>query len=262
MKLLSIDLETFSSEDLRKTGVYRYCKAPDFAILLFGYSVDGGPVQVVDLACGEKIPPEILAALEDDEVTKWAWNAQFERVCLSKYLGLPQGEYLAPSFWRCSMVWAAYMGLPLSLEGAGAVLGPEKQKLSEGKDLIHYFCTPCNPTKANGGRIRNLPEHDPDKWSRFKAYNLRDVEVEMQIQQRLSKFPVPDFVWDEYHIDQEINDRGIRVDREFVQQTVEIDQRSRSRLLELMKEITNLENPNSVQQMAGWRTVGAGHLQK
>ena len=252
MKYISIDLETFSSQDLRKTGVYRYCEAPDFAILLFGYSVDGGPVQVVDLACGEKIPPEILAALEDDEVTKWAWNAQFERVCLSKFLDLPQSEYLDPSSWRCSMVWTAYMGLPLSLEGAGAVLGPEKQKLSEGKDLIHYFCIPCNPTKTNGGRTRNLPEHDLEKWSRFKAYNLRDVEVEMQIQQRLSKFPVPDFVWDEYHIDQEINDRGIWVDTGFVRQAVEIDQRSRSRLLELMKEITNLDNPNSVQQMKTW----------
>lgn len=255
MKSLSIDLETFSSEDLRKTGVYRYCEAPDFAVLLFGYSVDGGPVQVVDLASGEKIPQEILFALEDENVTKWAYNAQFERVCLSRYLGLPQGEYLNPSSWCCSMVWVAYMGLPLSLESAGAVLGLEKQKLSEGKELIRYFCTPCNPTKTNGGRTRNLPEHDSEKWSRFKAYNLRDVEVEMQIQQKLSRFPVPESVWEEYHIDQEINDRGIRVDREFVRQAVDINQRSRSQLLELMKEITNLDNPNSVQQMKEWLTA-------
>lgn len=252
MKTLSVDLETFSPINLQKAGVYRYCEAEDFTVLLFGYSMDGGTVQVVDLARGETVPPEVLAALEDKSVTKWAFNAQFERVCLSKYLGLPEGEYLDPESWRCSMVWSAYLGLPLSLEGAGAVLGLEKQKLSEGKDLIRYFCTPCNPTKANGGRTRNLPEHDLTKWERFKAYNLRDVEAEMQIQQKLQRFPVPEAVWEEYHIDQEINDRGIRVDMDFVQRAVELDQRSRSRLLGLMQKITNLENPNSVQQMKEW----------
>ena len=192
INILEIDIESFSDVDLSKAGVYRYSESPNFEILLFGYSVDGGDVKVVDLACGEKIPAEIVSALEDETVEKWAYNAQFERICLSRYLGLPDGEYLAPSSWKCSMVWAAYLGLPQSLENVGAVLGLEKQKLSEGKDLIRYFCVPCKPTKTNGGRTRNLPEHDREKWERFKAYNLRDVEAEMQIQQRLVKFPMPD----------------------------------------------------------------------
>ena len=212
MKQISIDLETFSSANLVKCGVYKYVEAPDFTILLFGYSVDGGPVKVIDLACGERIPPDIIRALQDDSVIKWAFNAQFERICLSRFLGKSTGDYLDPSSWRCSMVWSAYMELPLSLEGVGAVLGLEKQKLSEGKDLIRYFCVPCAPTNSNGGRTRNLPHHNIEKWTLFKKYNIRDVEVEMQIQQKLSKFPVPDFVWDEYHLDQEINDRGICVD--------------------------------------------------
>jgi len=245
---LSIDLETFSDVDLSKCGVYKYASSPNFEILLFGYSVDGGDVKVVDVVCGEKIPADIIAALSDDSVTKWAFNAMFERVCLSNYLG----EWLEPESWKCSMVWSATLGLPLSLENVGAVLGLEKQKLSEGKDLIRYFCVPCKPTKANGGRTRNLPEHDRKKWERFKAYNLRDVEAEMQIQQRLSKFPVPDSVWEEYWQDQEINDRGIGVDMEMVAQAIAIDGRSKSELSAAMKELTELENPNSVQQMKQW----------
>lgn len=248
MKTLSLDLETFSDVDLSKCGVYKYASSPNFEILLFGYSVDGGEVQVVDLACGEEISAKIIAALSDEDVTKWAFNAMFERVCLSNYLG----EWLEPEGWHCTMVWSATLGLPLSLENVGAALGLEKQKLTEGKDLIRYFCVPCKPTKANGGRTRNLPETDKKKWERFKAYNLRDVEAEMQIQQRLSKFPVPDFVWEEYWLDQEINDRGIGVDMELVRQAIAIDERSKSELSAAMKELTELENPNSVQQMKQW----------
>ena len=252
MKNIEIDIETFSSVNLAKSGVYCYVEAPDFEIMLFGYSVDGGDVIVVDLASGETLPQEIHDALEDETVTKWAFNAQFERICLSRFLGYPTGEYLDPESWKCSMVWSAYMGLPLSLEGVGAVLGLEKQKLTEGKDLIRYFCVPCNPTKANGQRTRNLPSDAPDKWERFKAYNIRDVEAEMQIQERLVKFPVPDMVWDEYHLDQEINDRGIMVDMPFVEQCIEIDRVSHDSLTAAMQELTSLDNPNSVVQMKGW----------
>lgn len=252
MQTLSIDLETFSSQLLAKTGVYRYVESPDFEILLFAYCVDGGPVQQIDLACGEKIPSEILSALEDETVTKWAFNANFERICLSRFLGYPTGDYLEPDSWKCSMVWAAYMGLPLSLEGVGAVLGLEKQKLTEGKDLIKYFCQPCAPTKSNGQRTRNLPEHAADKWLAFKRYNIRDVETEMSIQARLSKYPVPDSVWEEYHLDQEINDRGVGLDMELVRQAIQMDGRSRSELTQAMKELTSLDNPNSVQQMKQW----------
>ena len=268
MKNLEIDIETYSSVSLQKCGVYKYAESPDFEILLFGYSVDGSPVTTVDLACGEEIPEDVIDALTNDAVTKWAFNAQFERVCLSRYLS-DQGvsldpfydrnplsvecaRFLNPESWKCSMVWSAYMGLPLSLEGVGAVLGLEKQKLSEGKDLIRFFSVPCNPTKANGGRTRNLPEHDPEKWARYKAYNIRDVETEMQIQEKLAKFSVPDEVWDEYHIDQEINDRGIRMDMPFVKQALAIDAVSRERLTESMKDLTDLENPNSVAQMKSW----------
>ena len=254
METLSCDLETYSSEDLRKCGVYRYCEAPDFEILLFAYSVDGGEVQLADLASGEKLPREIIKAVTDDSVIKWAWHANFERVCLSRYLrdlGLLTG-YLNPEGWRCDMVWAATLGLPFSLEGAGAVLGLDKQKLTEGKELIRYFCKPCSPTQANSGRTRNLPCHAPDKWEMFKRYNIRDVETEMGIQQRLSKFPVPDFVWEEYHLDQEINDRGVKIDMELVRQAIAIDERSRNKLISAMREFTQLENPNSVQQMKGW----------
>lgn len=248
MKSVSIDIESYSDVDLSKCGVYKYASSPAFEFLLFGYAVDGGAVQVVELASGEKIPAEIIAALSDASVTKWAFNAMFERVCLSNYLG----EWLEPEGWRCSMVWSAYMGLPLSLEKVGAVLGLEKQKLAEGKDLIRYFCVPCKATKTNGGRTRNLPEHDREKWERFKAYNLRDVETEMQIQQRLSKFPVLDDLWEEYRLDQEINDRGIGVDMELVRQAIAMDTRSRERLAAAMQELTDLENPNSVQQMKQW----------
>ena len=254
METLSCDLETYSSEDLRKCGVYRYCEAPDFEILLFAYSVDGGEVQLADLASGEKLPREIIKAVTDDSVIKWAWHANFERVCLSRYLrdlGLLTG-YLNPEGWRCDMVWAATLGLPFSLEGAGAVLGLDKQKLTEGKELIRYFCKPCSPTQANSGRTRNLPCHAPDKWEMFKRYNIRDVEAEMGIQQRLSKFPVPDFVWEEYHLDQEINDRGVKIDMELVRQAIAIDERSRNELISAMREFTQLENPNSVQQMRVW----------
>lgn len=252
MKTLSIDIETYSDVQLPKTGVYRYCESDNFEILLFAYSIDSQPVQVVDLACGETIPEEIIAALEDDTVIKWAFNAAFERICLSRFLGYPTGTYLSPESWRCSMIWAATMGLPLSLEGVGAVLGLEKQKLTEGKDLIKYFCQPCAATKANGGRTRNRHFHAPDKWEAFKRYNIRDVETEMGIQHKLRKFPVPDEVWEEYHIDQEINDRGVRLDMELVQQAIAMDTRSREELTAAMKDMTALENPNSVQQMKQW----------
>lgn len=222
--------------------------SPTFEVLLFGYAVDGGDVCVVDLACGEQIPEEVISALSDTSVTKWAFNAMFERVCLSNFLG----EWLEPEGWHCTMVWSATLGLPLSLESAGAALGLEKQKLTEGKDLIRYFCVPCRPTKANGGRTRNRPEHAPEKWERFKAYNLRDVETEMQIQKRLSNFPVPDAIWEEYHLDQEINDRGIGVDMELVRQAIAMDTRSRERLTDVLQELTGVENPNSVQQMKQW----------
>ncbi len=248
MRSISIDIETFSDVDLSKCGVYKYASSPNFEILLFGYSVDGGDVRVVDLCQGEEIPKEIQEALSDESVTKWAFNAMFERVCLSNYLG----EWLEPESWKCTMVWSATLGLPLSLENVGAVLGLEKQKLTEGKELIRYFCVPCKPTRVNGGRTRNLPEHDREKWVRFKAYNLRDVEAEMQIQKRLSKFPVPDFVWEEYWQDQEINDRGIRVDMEMVAKAIAMDGRSKSELSAAMQELTELENPNSVQQMKQW----------
>lgn len=252
MRGISIDIETYSSVDLAKSGVYRYTESPDFAILLFGYSVDGGEIQVVDLACGETIPPQVMAALTDEDVMKWAFNAQFERICLSKWLGLPFGRYFNPKSWRCTMVWSAYMGLPLSLEGTGIVLGLEKQKLTEGKDLIRYFSMPCKPTVSNEGRTRNLPNHAPDKWAAFKAYNLRDVEAEVAIQQRLTKFPVPEDVWEEYHLDQEINDRGVALDMDLVNQAINIDSRSRSELIVMMRELTELDNPNSVVQMKQW----------
>ena len=265
---LSIDVETFSDVDLKKCGVYKYAESPDFEILLFGVSVDGGEATVYDLASGDTVPEEIIQALADDSVIKWAYNASFERVCISVWLrrNYPQyfssysieddtvRNYLDPSSWRCSLVWGAYMGLPLSLEGIGKVLKLENQKMAEGKALIRYFCVPCKPTKANGGRTRNLPEHDPVKWSTFIAYNKRDVETEMEIQQKLSKFPVPDFLWEEYHLDQEINDRGIQLDMALVEQAIAIDERSREELSAKMRQLTALENPNSVQQMKEWLT--------
>ena len=252
MKTLEIDIETFSSVNLSKSGVYRYCESPDFEILLFAYSIDGGDVKVVDLAMGEKLPQNILNALSDPHIIKSAFNANFERICLSRFLGLPTGEYLNPTSWRCSMIWSAYMGLPLSLESVGRVLGLEKQKLKEGKDLIRYFCTPCKPTISNGKRTRNHPYHDLDKWSAFKEYNKRDVETELEIQMKLSKFPVPEQIWNEYHLDQEINDRGVLLDLDFIKNAIEIDDYSRTKLIDEMKALTNLDNPNSVQQLKGW----------
>lgn len=268
MKTISIDIESFSDINLAKCGVYKYAESPAFEILLFGYAVDGGEVQVIDLAQGEPIPEEILDALTDESVTKWAFNASFERVCLSRYLrdlgrsidpfhdhhslSTETAQFLNPAGWKCSMIWSAYMGLPLSLEGVGAVLKLGSQKMKEGKDLIRYFCVPCKPTKTNGGRTRNLPFHVPEKWATFKSYNKRDVEVEMVIQQRLHHYPVPEQIWDEYHIDQEINDRGIAVDKELVRQAVAIDAMSREHLMAALKEKTGLENPNSVLQMRSW----------
>ena len=266
IKEMSIDLETYSDVDISKCGAYKYAESDNFEILLFGVSIDSGEVQVFDLACGDTIPDDILAALSDDTVTKWAFNANFERICLSNWLRKhhpahfkgysipedPASKYLDPASWKCTMIWSAYMGLPLSLEGVGAVLKLQDQKMKEGKDLIKYFCCPCKPTKINGGRTRNLPEHAPDKWENFKAYNKRDVEVEMAIKQRLSKFPVPDFVWDEYHLDQEINDRGIMLDMNVVENAIAFDEKSKSELMISMQNITNLDNPNSVVQMKQW----------
>ena len=250
MKTLSIDIETYSPEPLAKCGVYRYCQAPEFEVLLFGYSVDSGPVQVVDLAAGERIPADVLAALTDPAVSKWAFNAQFERVCLSRYLGYPVGRYLDPDSWYCTMVWSATLGLPLSLEGVGAVLGLEKQKLKEGKDLVRYFCTPAKA--KDGSAFRRLPTDAPEKWISFKAYNLRDVETEMSIQQKLSRFPVSPEEWDNYHLDQRINDRGILLDRTLVTQAIRCDERFKRTHLEQARSVTGLENPNSPAQLKAW----------
>ena len=264
MKNLSVDLETFSSVNLGKCGVYKYAESDDFEILLFGYSVDGSEVQVVDLAQGETIPEVVLSALTDETVTKWAFNAQFERVCLSRYLrdkginvnpgqtGKSEGLFLNPSSWHCTMIWSATLGLPMSLENVGTVLGLDKQKLTEGKNLIKYFCLPCNPTKVNGGRTRNKYFHDKEKWELFKSYNKRDVEVEMSIQEKLSRFPVPDFLWQEFYLDQTINDRGIEIDSLFVESAIKLDLEVKTHLMSELKHITGLENPNSVLQMRSW----------
>lgn len=261
---LSVDLETFSSVDLKKCGVYKYAESDDFEILLFGYSVDGSEVQVVDLAQGETIPEVVLSALTDETVTKWAFNAQFERVCLSRYLrdkgiNVNPGQtvkseslFLNPSSWHCTMIWSATLGLPMSLESVGTVLGLDKQKLTEGKNLIKYFCLPCNPTKVNGGRTRNKYFHDKEKWELFKSYNKRDVEVEMSIQEKLSRFPVPDFLWQEFYLDQEINDRGIGIDSLFVESAIKLDLEVKTHLVDELKRVTGLENPNSVLQMRSW----------
>ena len=264
MENLSVDLETFSSVNLGKCGVYKYAESDDFEILLFGYSVDGSEVKVVDLAQGETIPEVVLSALTDETVTKWAFNAQFERVCLSRYLrdkginvnpgqtGKSEGLFLNPCSWHCTMIWSATLGLPMSLESVGAVLGLDKQKLTEGKNLIKYFCLPCNPTKVNGGRTRNKYFHDKEKWELFKSYNKRDVEVEMSIQEKLSRFPVPDFLWQEFYLDQEINDRGIEIDSLFVESAIRLDQEVKTHLMDELKHVTGLENPNSVLQMRSW----------
>lgn len=263
---MSIDLETYSDVDIKKSGVYKYAESDNFEILLFAVSIDGGPVTVYDLACGEVLPDEIIDALVDDTVTKWAFNAVFERVCISywlkhnypdKFKGYGPADdttsnYLNPVSWRCTMIWSAYMGLPLSLEGVGSVLGLKEQKMKEGKDLIRYFCVPCKPTKVNGGRTRNLPHHEPDKWDTFKSYNKRDVEVEMSIKEKLHKFPVPEFVWEEYHLDQVINDRGILIDMQLVKNAIVFDERSKETISSQMKDMTDLDNPNSVVQMKNW----------
>ena len=252
IRFLSVDIETFSSVDLGKSGVYRYAESEDFEILLFGYSVNGSPVRMVDLACGENLPEEIRKAISDPTVMKWAFNAQFERICLSRFLGMPTGEYLDPVSWHCTMIWSATLGLPMSLAGVGTVLGLEKQKLTEGKDLIRYFCVPCKATKVNGGRTRNLPEHDWTKWERFKSYNLRDVETEMEIQKKLSRFPVPENEWRNYCLDQKINDRGVALDMELAHRAVQCDNQYREFYLRQAREITGLENPNSVLQLRDW----------
>ena len=266
IKTLSLDLETYSSVDLAKCGVYKYAESPDFEILLFAYSINEGAVQVVDIACGKEVPEEVLAVLADNAVEKWAYNAQFERVCLSNWLrrnypqyfksyGSPEDSvrgYLDPAAWKCSRIWGAYMGLPLSLKGIGAVLKLDEQKMEEGADLIKYFCKPCRPTKKNGGRTRNLPQHAPEKWTLFKKYNKRDVEVELGIKARLAKYSVPNFIWDEYHLDQEINDRGILVDMTLVENAIEIDAKTKQSLRSRMQGVTGLENPNSVMQMKDW----------
>lgn len=266
IKTLSIDIETYSDVDLSKCGIYKYVESEKFEILLFAYSMNGGDVIVVDLANGEKVPTEVLTALSDKAVTKWAFNAAFERICLSEWLrrNYPNhfssynisndtiSRYLDPSSWRCSMIWSAYLGLPLSLEGVGAVLGLQEQKMKEGKDLIRYFCVPCKPTKSNGNRTRNLPIHDATKWKSFISYNRRDVEVEMAIQKKLANFPVPEFIWQEYILDQIINDRGIAIDMDIVEQAIKMDEHSKEELSEEMKKLTNLDNPNSVVQMKQW----------
>lgn len=248
MKTLSIDIETYSSVDLAKCGVYKYSESPDFKILLFSYAVNDGSTTVVDIAHGEKIPEEIISALSDIKVIKYAFNANFERTCLSRYLN----KRLLPISWRCTLVWSAYAGLPLSLKSVGEVLNLDRQKMEEGKELIKYFCSPCKPTKANGNRTRNLPTDAPDKWELFKKYNKRDVEVEMQIHNKLSEFPVPDFVWNEYIIDQCINDRGIKVDMNFVNAAINVNIKDHDDLMIKIQNLTGLDNPNSVVQMKEW----------
>lgn len=266
IRYMSIDIETYCGVDLARNGVYRYAESDDFEILLFGVSVNGGPVEVYDLTRGDSIPEDILRAIVDVDVLKWAYNASFERVCISSYLrrnrpdvfrgygdaGDATGGLLDPHGWRCSRIWGAYMGLPLSLDGIGRVLKLTEGKMKEGALLIQYFCRPCRPTLSNGGRTRNLPLHSPDKWKVFTDYNRRDVEVEMAMQEKLSRYPVPDFLWDEYVIDQTINDRGILVDMELVGNAVSFDERSRETLMERLRVITDLENPNSVVQMKSW----------
>ena len=246
MRILSIDIETYSDVDLSKSGVYPYAESDNFEILFFGYSVDGHPPQVIDLANGEQLPNDIIAALTDPNVIKTAYNAMFERICISKHLGLPKGTYLDPTQWHCTMVWAATLGLPMSLAGVGAVLGLDKQKMSEGKDLIKFFCIP----DKDGNR--HHPKVHPGKWELFKSYNCRDVEVEIAIQQRLAKYPVPNFVWNEYHLDQQINDRGIGVDMELVRHAITINEDIKNEITAEIQALTMLDNPNSVQQMKEW----------
>ena len=252
MKELFIDIETYSDIDLGKCGVYRYAQSINFEILLFAYSIDGGPVHVVNVKEQEQIPGDVIKALIDNSVKKYAYNAVFERICLSKHLGYPVGHYLSPDGWYCDMVHAATLGLPLSLENVGIVLGLEKQKLSIGKSLIKYFCVPCTPTKTNGLRTRNLPHHDRDKWNEFIEYNRRDVETEIEIHNRLSKFPVLKQEWDNYHLDQRINDYGIMIDMDFVNHAIKCDEENQETNIEKAKLITGVDNPNSPKQLKEW----------
>ncbi len=248
MKQISIDIETYSSTNLNQTGVYRYADSDDFELLLFGYATDFGPVKVVDLTQGEKIPPQIIEALDNPNIIKSAFNAQFERVCLSRFVG----HRLKPTGWHCSRVWSATLGLPLSLRDVGSVLGLPRQKITAGKELVRYFCTPCKPTKANQNRTRNFPYHAPDKWQQFKQYNQRDVEVEMEITQRLSRFPVPQNEWQNYWMDQDINDRGIKIDQQLVDNAIKCQAEFHNQYLEKAKELTGLDNPNSPLQLKDW----------
>lgn len=248
MKRISIDLETYSSVDLGKSGVYKYAESEDFEILLFAYSLNDQEVQVIDLASGEIIPEEILSSLSNESIEKWAFNANFERVCLSRFLG----KRLKPQGWYCTMIWSAYLGLPLSLEKVGEVLKLDKQKMNEGKALIRYFSIPCKPTKTNGMRTRNLPHHDLEKWSTFKEYNQRDVETEMAIKKKLSAFPMPHSEWENYWIDQNINDRGILIDEVLVNSAIKFDEILREENMDRAIELTGLENPNSPLQLKEW----------
>lgn len=260
MKYLSIDLGTYNSLNLSKTGVYPYSAHPDFEILLFGYAVNGGPVQVVDLASGEKLPDEILAALVDPGVVKWAFNASFERICFSSWLHryhpelLPQGSFLDSTQWRCSMVWAAYLGMPMSLDQVARVLDLPVKKDAVGKKLIHEFCTPATPNLINKGACRNLPSSDPEGWKAFIEYNRRDVKVEQAIHAKLARFPVPEAEWEAYTLDQRINDAGINLDATLVNAAVTLDEKHRETTLSRAQEITGLDNPNSPIQLKDWLT--------
>ena len=246
--VLGIDIETYSSAPLPRCGVYRYCDAPDFEILLFSYAFDDAPVETVDLACGETLPKEVLLALEDPNVLKVAYNAQFERVCLSKYLG----HWLDPHQWRCTMVMAASLTLPGRLADVAVALGTTEKKMEEGKELIRYFSSPCKPTKANGGRTRNRPSDAPEKWAVYKQYNAQDVETERAIRKALEKYPLPEQEWAYYALDQQINDRGVRVDKQLVKNAIAADAVFAQAAYQRAKELTGLENPGSVMQLHGW----------
>ena len=252
IKSLHLDIETYSSTDLNKCGVYKYAESSDFEILLLSYAINNGKVEVVDLAQGEPLPGFLVDAIKSDGVIKYAYNSTFERVCLSRHLGMEKGKYLSPDSWRCTMTWSAYLGLAFSLKQVGEILRLDKQKLNEGKDLIKYFCVPCRPTSKNGYRTRNYYYHDKEKWELFKKYNIRDVETEMAIQERISKYPVPDFVWDEYHLSETINDRGVLVDETLVDNAIDFDEKTRDLNIKTLQNLTKLDNPNSVAQLKSW----------